>query len=109
MIDNDGVGDPEEFDQDTYRDMNFPNRPQGGFIEERIMKMESLIGRGINNYSDIETRISIVESGLVDSICIACDQNKPSNAFHQPFPICQDCLNNLGKITKTKNNWIFKG
>ena len=90
------IGRGSEHNKDAHRDHNFPNRPNGGFIEERLTKLE---------YNQDEIKYAFGEA----TVCRACKYAlMPPIQGTIQIPICQDCFENLGGITKKKKSWIFR-
>lgn len=112
------VGKPEDYQlsPDYSNPGGSPHviRPLGGFMEERVAKLEY--------DSELqETRLSEVEQVLSSSYtmdkhsaswfeCKACKgpikHTNPSGSV--VIPICDNCFETIGMLTKVREDWMFK-
>ena len=94
------VGQGHAHDPHAYRDQGFPGRPHGGFIEERLSKLEY-------NMDQVNQLFGSAQNSFIK--CLACaDTLPPVIQGHMQLPLCQPCLDNLGRITHAKKGWLFQ-
>ena len=99
MSDHD-IGNSEYYNPNAYRDSSYPQRPQGGFVEERLTKVEF-------HQSEIISVLGDSTKGVI--ACRACGQAvMPPIHGHMHLPICHDCFETIGRITLAKKSWLLK-
>ena len=109
------VGKPHEYDEFRYDNpgggTNKIERPQGGFMEERIAKLEHDLDMSNVQMDQVKNSLATAEqaiNGTMEAQCRAC--LNPIHPIHGTiaFPICIECIENLGRITKAKKSWLYK-
>ena len=94
------VGKPKDYQQGIYHnEQTCSSRPNGGFLEERIAKLEY----DTNNIeAALDTQRVIIESGHVHYGCKCCEgliNVYKDNNSSITFPICHQCLDAIGKLS----------
>lgn len=89
-----GNEEPYDFFSESTKLINSDSsRPEKSYVEERLHKLEDAM---------IDTQGKLNNGGM----CKACNGllDEPND-----FPICSECLHNMGSITQIKrNSWTLK-
>lgn len=94
MSSDDNIGKGDTHDPNHYTSHQH-NRPEGGWIEERITKLE--------HYQDR------LKDELNQTNCRACnDYMIASMRVEITIPFCDECLKNIGELKLIKDHWCFK-
>lgn len=100
MSQDNWIGKPEDHDQYSYK----INEPEGGYVDQRLSKLEfyQQALRNEFNGDNVDLGTSSYSQG-----CKACKASIiiPGNGL--VFPLCQECTDNLGKITIARRNGKF--
>ena len=108
------VGKPHDYDENRYQThgpTTKVERPLGGFMEERIAKLESDANDTHMNIAQITSTLAVAEhaiDGTFTATCQACEGPISPIKGTIVFPLCEDCMENLGRITKSRKSWWFK-
>ena len=106
------IGNPHVYDPWSQASYS-PNRPIGGYLEERMCKLEYYSEEHKIELAKVRTALEVLENTHANGDrykeCTACSGPiaEPIDK-HIVFPICKDCLGNLGQVTNAKKGWIFK-
>ena len=79
-------------------------RPNGGFTEERLGKLEYY-------QEELKANVSRIESDRVPTaadasfVCQSCNELSISYTTVHAFPICRECMKSLGMMTKARKNF----
>lgn len=93
---DDWIGLPSQHDQYRDQHMSSSNSPNGGFMEERLVKLEY--------YQEAIKEALKNDTGL----CKCCKESSlPVLSYIASMGICDDCLNTLGKLTNAVKNTNF--
>ena len=103
---SDEIGKPSDYTEGSYRDPSFPGRPMGGFLEERIAKLERQ--QEAIRYDLMRSNWNVPTSNTIENLsvdCKGCGNEIFDNGHIFLFPICSNCLDHLGRIAKAKEKW----
>lgn len=114
-MNDDNIGS-KNHDPNRWTEHN-PVRPEEGFIEERLAKLEhyqEMIRPLIQEIKDaLATASNIDVNGMPVHTCRACDETLPlsySSSFDRDnliFPICDECLKVVGNISKARRKGVW--
>lgn len=103
MSDHD-VGQGQVYDKHAYRDLTFPGRPHGGFLEERVQKLEY----ELMNLTEALERVIGSPTGNNTVLTCHCCGDIIMPIAGMTVPICNDCRDAIHELKEKKKSWLLK-
>lgn len=107
------VGKPEEFNAYPEHDPDYTQpthskRPEGGFLEERITKLEWEVGVHSESFTAVRHALGVEDSQLNrETKCVACYE-RIVPVIGYAFPMCKQCLKVIANLKAKQESWWFK-